>query len=492
MPRLVISGLGGGSGKSLLAVGLAATWRQQGVRVAPFKKGPDYIDAAWLTRAAEQPCHNLDAFLVDEAELLRCFVEHACSAELAVIEGNRGLFDGVDAAGTYSTAALARLLKAPVLLIVDCTKVTRTVAALVKGCQVLDPQSRVVGVVLNRVAGQRQERVIREAILASCGLPVVGAIPKLEESLLPERHLGLLPPTEHADASRAIAAAADVVAAHVDLVAVRQLAEAAELIHAPPGGPAVKQIASPSVCIGVVRDAAFNFYYPENLDLLRRHGAELVEIDALRDPALPTVDALYIGGGFPETQASALSANEGFRRSLRQRIEQGLPVYAECGGLTYLSEAIEVGSQAYPMVGVFGVTFVVEPRPQGHGYVIVEVQRANPFFAVGQVSRGHEFRYSRVKTGRVEPSAFAFRMQRGHGFDGEHDGLCYRNVLACFSHFHALGVPTWAEALVSQARQWRDARRSQNPGMAESASSGLGSDVNSFPAGAVATAAGRC
>lgn len=490
--RLVIGGLAGGSGKSLLALGLIRAWRDQGRQVAPFKKGPDYIDAAWLTSAANRPCHNLDAFLIDEASLLRSFVEHGRSAEVAVIEGNRGLYDGVDSAGTFSTAALAKLLKAPVVLIIDCTKVTRTAAAMVKGCQVLDPAVKLVGVVLNRVASQRQETLIREAISASCHLPVVGAIPRLSESLFPERHLGLLPPSEHADAQRSLAAAAQTIAQHVDLEAVHELAKAAEPIDWPAEQPQPTGAPGPRVRVGVVRDAAFNFYYPENLEQLRQCGAELVEIAALSDCQLPMVDALYIGGGFPETQAAALAANQGLRRALREQIEQGLPVFAECGGLTYLSEAIEVSGQAYPMVGVFPVTFCVGPRPQGHGYVVVEVQRPNPFFAVGQVCRGHEFRYSCVKASRIDPAGFAFRMQRGHGFDGRHDGLCYKNVLACFGHFHALSVPQWAQALVARACEHGQARQSLGGGNPQSHLSAVQQNWNSFRDQRPLTSASRC
>jgi cobyrinic acid a,c-diamide synthase len=467
VPRVVIAGLRGGSGKTVISTGIAAAWRKKSFRVIPFKKGPDYIDAAWLSEAAGQPCRNLDLFLVKKDVLIRSFRTAANSADVAVIEGNRGLYDGMDSEGAYSTAELAKLLKTPVILAVDCTKSTRTVAALVLGCQKLDPDVPIRGVILNRIAGGRHESVLREAVEKTCGLPVLGALPKIRKRLFPERHLGLVPPPEHDAVSRAIEEIAAIVEENLNLEAVWNLAcEAPEL----EGGGKLSLSKPGSVPartrIGIFRDAVFQFYYPENLEALEAEGGELIEISPLDEAGLPDVDALYIGGGFPETLAERLSSNESFRNSLYRMIEKGLPVYAECGGAVYLGEKLVVHGKEYPMTGVFPVTFGFAPKPQGHGYTVLETVKENPFFSVGESIRGHEFHYTYVKGAARGDVDFAFRVRRGHGFDGEQDGLHRRNVLACYTHIHALGVESWATSLIREAVRFKD-RFSGKSGLAK-------------------------
>jgi len=459
-PRVMICGLRGSTGKTLVALGLISAWQARGVSVAPFKKGPDYIDAAWHSRAGSRPCRNLDSYLMTEEAIRRSVGQHGRTADLALIEGNHGLFDGVGAETTASSAELAKLLQAPVVLLVDCTKTTRTAAAMVLGCQHMDPELRLAGVLLNRVATARQERAVRTAIQEVCGLPVLGSIPRLSDLTFPERHLGLLTPAEHPAVAEPIRTARQAMETHVDLGAIQRLAASA-----PPldwTEETQSRLNGGDVRIGVVRDNAFTFYYPENLEMLERLGAEVVEVNALRDPDLPALDALYIGGGYPETHAPALAANASFRRAVRREIEAGLPVIAECGGLIYLGEAIVVDGAAHPMVGVFPVTFELGKRPWGHGYVCLEVERANPFFASGAVLRGHEFRYSFVRDARTEELRLAFRMRRGTGFDGERDGLVYKNVLASFCHFHAAGTREWAGAVIRQARLHAGRRRARS------------------------------
>lgn len=484
-PRVLIAGLRGGGGKTLVSLGVTAAWRRQGYSVAPYKKGPDYIDAAWLSAAAATPCRNLDLFFMSPQVVLRSFSGSFGQADVAVIEGNRGLYDGMDAEGSTSTAELAKLLSCPVVLTVDCTKATRTIAALVLGCQQLDPQVLIRGVILNRAAGPRHQSVLREAIEQVCGLPVLGAIPRLREELLPERHLGLVPPQEHGERTAAVEWAADVAERYLDLDVLWNVAQAApDLDLASPadlalegdsGGPGQDNAAreapppelrgeahdaqdaeqSETVRIGVFRDEAFQFYYPENLEALAREGAEVFEISPLRDAELPEVDALYIGGGFPETLAEGLAGNESFRDSLRRSIEEGLPVYAECGGAVYLGEKLLYEGKEFPMTGVFPVVFAFQEKPQGHGYTVLETVRNNPFSAVGESLKGHEFHYTYMQADFPEDLEFAFRVRRGHGFDGESDGLCTRNVLASYTHVHALGAEGWAPALVRAALDHR-------------------------------------
>jgi cobyrinic acid a,c-diamide synthase len=383
--------------------------------------------------------------------------------DLAVIEGNRGLFDGMDLEGTYSTAELAKLLRTPVVLVVDATKTTRTLGAVVLGCQRFDPAVDLRGVILNRVAGSRHESLLREVVEHYCKLPVVGAIPRLAEDPFPGRHLGLVPPPEHDAVPRAIQRAACLVAEHLDLEALESIARGAE----PPArgrAPGVSRegrgpAAGGEVRIGVFRDAAFQFYYPENLEALAREGARLVEISPLADRGLPEVDALYMGGGFPETSAAQLAANVEFRRELVSAVEAGLPVYAECGGAVYLGESLVMSGNTYPMAGVLPVRFGFEVRPQGHGYAALEVVGENPFFPLELSLRGHEFHYTRVLDMDEEKLSFAFRVERGQGIDGRREGLCRKNVLASYCHVHALGVESWASSLVRAAASHRQAPR---------------------------------
>jgi cobyrinic acid a,c-diamide synthase len=459
VPRLALSAVRGGSGKTTLAIGIVAAWRKAGRHVSVFKKGPDFIDAGWLGAAAGRNCYNLDPFLMEEESIRDSFGEHTADADAAVIEGNRGLYDGVDEAGTYSTARLAKMLTTPVVLIVDCTKATGTVAAVVLGCRQYDAEVPLKGVILNNVSPGRHESVIRKAIEQSSGLPVVGAVPRLRHGEFPERHMGLTPFHEHPDVEQAIAGARTVADKYLDLGALWTIARNAEQreltgLHRQRGPVAVRR----PVKIGVIQDTAFQFYYPDNLEALEREGATLLRINALEDAALPEIDALYIGGGFPETQAAELAANEGFCRSLRDAAEKGLPVYAECGGLIYLGRRLTVDGRDYPMTSVLPADFVLEKRPQAHGYTVLEVTGENPFFDKGTVLRGHEFHYSRI-VNSAELRESAFSMRRGHGIDDRSDGLIYKNVLATYTHLHALGTPQWAEGLVRMAREYRERTR---------------------------------
>jgi len=464
-PRLVIAALRGGSGKTLLSIGIIAAWKALGKTVAPFKKGPDYIDAGWLSLAAGRPCLNLDTFLIEADLVRRSFLIHTRPGDIALVEGNRGLFDGIDRSGTTSTAELAKLLDAPVVLCLDCTKSTRTMAAAVLGCMHFDPELQLKGVILNRVAGARHEEILRRSIEHHCGLPVLGAVPKLRSADFPERHMGLVPTAEHGRAAAAIAAAARIAREHLETESLLQTASAArpavsasEAARSPaaelfPAGAAPGAAGRPR--IGIVRDAAFQFYYPENIDALAAAGAETLFLSPLEDAPFPELDALYIGGGFPETQAERLSANVGFREKLKTLVEAGLPVYAECGGLMYLGRALVLGENTYPMAGVLPVVFGFSQRPQGHGYTVLRVERRNPFYPVGAELRGHEFHYSRILKWEGAARDLVFSLKKGTGIVGRKDGLCYKNVLAAYTHIHALGTPEWAPALVRSAGSYR-------------------------------------
>ena len=455
-PRIIISALRGGSGKTIFSLGLIALWKKEGRKIAAFKKGPDFIDAGWLSFASGSDCRNLDPFLMEPGQILKSYKLHSEGAVLSVIEGNRGLYDGLDLEGRCSTAELGKLLKAPVILVVDVTMATRTVAAVVKGCQVFDPDLLLEGVILNRVAGSRQEDLVRKAIERYCGVKVVGSVPKLKDNPFPERHMGLVPYHEREHSERAVSWAKAVAKKYIETEEIGAIARRAPDLGNEDCNRAIRRkqaakIDAPGVRIGFVRDKSFWFYYPENLEQLSEMGAELVEMDALRDAELRAVDALYIGGGFPETQAEALAANESFRTALKEAIQGGLPVYAECGGFMYLGESLMLDGERYPMVGALPVRFVLHDKPQGHGYTILKAVQDSPYYTRGDTVRGHEFHYSEPIITREEGTSMVFRVVRGHGLDGRRDGMVRKNLLATYSHVHAGGRSSWARSLFAAA-----------------------------------------
>lgn len=452
-PRVMVSALRGGSGKTLLSIGLIAEWKRSGKQIAPFKKGPDYIDSGWLAKAAGRPCYNLDTFLIEAELIRRSFIQHSTDSEISVIEGNRGLYDGIDIHGRTSTAELAKLLAVPVLICIDATKTTRTAAAVVSGCGNFDPTVQIRGVVLNRVAGSRHERILRQSIEHFCDVPVLGAIPKLGRENFPERHMGLVPTPEHAQTQNSISAAAEVAKKYLDLDRIETVARQAQDLRTSSFQSLYPEGAVPDSrpTIGIVQDSAFQFYYPENIEALRQAGARLEFISPLKTQTLPDVDGLVIGGGFPETHARQLAENHIFRESLKKRVESGLPVYAECGGLMYLGQELVLEDSIYPMAGVLPIVYGLSQKPQGHGYTQLSVEGDNPYFQRATEIRGHEFHYSTVLEWKGKESDLVFRMNRGKGLVNRRDGVVYKNVLATYTHIHALGTPFWAPGMVRAA-----------------------------------------
>jgi cobyrinic acid a,c-diamide synthase len=449
VPRLCVAGLSGDSGKTVVSLALLTALRLRGQAVSVFKKGPDYIDPAWLTFAAGSTCRNLDTYMVPPEAVYARFVQQAADSDIAVIEGNRGLFDGLDARGTHSTAALARLLCTPVVLVVSAVKATRTIAAQVLGCQKFDPELQIAGVIVNKVAGPRHEEIIRASLAEYCDLPVLGAIPRLEAELIPSRHLGLVTPAEFGPEGDLEARLLQIATEYLDVDRLIEIAAGASSLDVPEV-PSVT-VAPARVRVGYFRDEVFTFYYPENLEALHRLGAELVPVSALANTFLPEIDALYIGGGFPETHADALAGNRQLLNSVREAAGRGLPIYAECGGLIFLSRSLTWEGTRYPMAGVFPHDLAMHARPRGHGYTEVTVDSYNPFFAVGETIRGHEFHYSAL-TDTVTDLTTCMHVERGTGLGGGRDGLVFKNTLACYTHIHADGVATWAKALVERAQ----------------------------------------
>jgi cobyrinic acid a,c-diamide synthase len=459
IPRIVTAALRGGAGKTLVTVGLIAALEHRGRRVATFKKGPDYIDAGWLTLAGSGQCRNLDTFLFTPEDVKDSFLQGSTGKELAIIEGNRGLFDGVDHVGSYSTAEMAKLLKSPVILILDASKMTGTAAALVRGCLALDPELNLKAVILNRTAGIRHEKILTEAIENACPVEVIGCIRKLDLENFPQRHLGLLPVPEHPGALEFVGNAAKVIEGSVDLEKLLCLSGEASRLTLP------EKSSQPwlmergfNVRIGIIRDSAFQFYYPENLKALEDCGAQLVTVNSFSSRELPDVDCVYIGGGFPETHAESLAGNEGFKKSLRLAAERGLPIYAECGGLMFLSRNLRMDEKVFPMCGVFPVDAAMERKPQGLGYISVETVEPNPFYPVGVVITGHEFHYSSLTESHTSDCRYAFKVLRGRGIDGMRDGIVKHNTLGTYLHAHVRGTPMWANSIVRQADEFRRLR----------------------------------
>lgn len=464
---IVIAGLAGGSGKSVISVGLTAALARSGKKVVPFKKGPDYIDAGWLKLAAGNPCYNLDPYLMPEEVIRHSFLTHSAGADIVILEGNRGLYDGVNAEGGYSTAELALTLHMPVLLVVNCTKTTRTVAAMVLGCQKLDERVDIRGVVLNQIGTERHRSIVTQAVEKYTGLPVLGAVPRMKRDIFPMRHLGVTPHQEYEGSGAAMDFLAATMTEHLDLARIEEVMAPVDSSSWASWTPGPASSASDQsqqrLRIGILMDAAFQFYYSENLEALERLGAELILINALTASSLPPLDGLYIGGGFPETSAAELAANSEFRRSIKESACAGLPIYAECGGLIYLGESIVLAGKEYPLAGVFPIRFGMSHRPQAHGYSVFEVEGENPFYPAGTEIKGHEFRYSTILDWQGQPEQLALKMKRGQGFMAGRDGLTMNNVLALYTHIHADGTPQWAKGFMERCRRQKKAGNCSSP-----------------------------
>jgi cobyrinic acid a,c-diamide synthase len=449
-PSVTIAAPQGHSGKTLISLALCAAFNQHGLAVQPFKKGPDYIDPSWLTAAAGRACRNLDAVLMPEETLVASFRRACRGANIAVIEGAMGLYDGFDSGERGSTARVSGLLGSPIIMVVNTARMTQSVAALLSGYQHFQPGVNIAGVILNNVAGSRHEQKLAAAVRQHCGIPVLGSVPRDDSLFITERHLGLVPYRETGKNS-IIDRIQQRLEGRLDLDGILNIARTAAvpsttIIPAP-----VKKRAA--VKIGVIFDKVFTFYYPENLEALEQAGAGLVYIDSLHDREPPDIDGLYIGGGFPEMFLPELEANTSLRHRIARLIEDYLPVYAECAGLMYLCRSIKWRDRTSEMVGLIPAEVEIHPRPQAHGYAEVEVTGKNPLFPIGRRFWGHEFHHSAlVASGDFQ---FAYRLRRGKGIEHGRDGIVYKNVLAVYTHLHALGVPDWAEALVGLAKQHR-------------------------------------
>jgi cobyrinic acid a,c-diamide synthase len=454
MSRLLISAAHKSSGKTTITLGLCAALAGRGLAVQPFKKGPDYIDPMWLGQASGRPCHNLDFYCMTAEEILSTVGQYSKDADLALIEGNKGLYDGLDLDGSNSNAALARLIRSPVVLVLDARGMTRGIAPLILGYQAFDPGTQIAGVILNQLGGLRHESKLRAVIEHYTDVPVIGGVHRHQELEIIERHLGLIPSNEEGAAGERIRQISRVVREEVDLDALLSVADCPPLQYEPLSP--VPATAGDRVRIAIARDRAFGFYYPDDLIALEQAGAELIGIDLLNDTTLPGVDGLFIGGGFPETRMEALSANVNMRGGIRKAIESGLPAYAECGGLMYLCRSLRWEEQRHEMAGVIPADCIMHERPQGRGYVRLRETSAMPWGEPGPVGEiaAHEFHYSALEN-IAGPISYAYEVIRGTGVDGRHDGIVINNLLASYTHMRDTRQHRWARRFVDFVRRCR-------------------------------------
>ncbi len=451
MASLFLSAAHKSSGKTTLSIGLCAALVERGIDVQPFKKGPDYIDPIWLGMAAGKPCYNLDFFVAGRQEAIDDYCYRGRTAELCLIEGNKGLHDGLDLDGSNSNAALAKSLGSPVIMVVDARGTMRGIAPLLIGYQVFDNQVNIAGVIANMTGGKRHEAKLRAAVEEYTDIPFLGALENDPSIGLSERHLGLIPSYEEPDSAHKIAQIARAVGSNIDLDKLITTARQAKPVKAATL-PLQHKAEYKGLRIGIARDRAFGFYYPGDLETFRQLGAELVAFDTTRDKTLPPIDGLFIGGGFPERHAAALSANLALRESIRHAIEAGLPSYAECGGLMYLSKDLVWNGESHPMVGVLDASAIMSEKPQGRGYVkLQEKESMHPWAMLvqsqsrdGKCLHAHEFHYSALQ-GLPASSTFAYQVLRGKGIHQQRDGLVYKNLLASYTHLRNTSANPWVK-----------------------------------------------
>lgn len=452
IPRVVIAGTQSGVGKTTLVAGLLGALRAQGVKVQSFKVGPDYIDPGFHKLASGRDSYNLDTWLVGPEKLVPFFAHQMEGADLAVIEGVMGLYDG-GKKGISSTAEIAKMLKAPVVLVIDTRSMGESAAALALGFKSYDSEVDFRGVLLNRLGSDNHERMIVEA-LERLAIPIIGCIHRDDRMQSPERHLGLTPVTE-IDPSKALHVIQGVIEESVDLEAFKEVAESAPVLSFEEEEVGAKEKAAR---IGVAYDEAFSFYYPASLAALEKAGADIIYFSPLRDPQIPEVDALLFGGGFPEMFLTDLEQNEMMKESIRSASKTGMPIYAECGGLMYLCESItDFDGNAHQTVGLVPAVTVMQQKLQRVGYVTATMQRDTILGVDGEELRGHEFHFSTMEP-TVEEFPWAFSFVGGRMPKAHLGGYAKDNILASYLHLNFAGSESAATHFVKCAANYKKER----------------------------------
>lgn len=448
-PRIVLAGVSSGVGKTTIVTGLTALLHARGLTVQPFKVGPDYIDPGFHAKAAERDSYNLDTWLSPEERLAANFALLSEGADISLIEGVMGLYDG-GGKGVSSTAQIAKLLHAPVVLIINCQSIGTSAAAIAMGYKMYDPDVHFAGVILNKLGSDKHEAMIREA-MADAGIPVLGALHRDMELKTPERHLGLTPVTE-IETTELIGHMREDAGRWLDVDALLNAAEGApDLVCGEDREAKYKA----SVRIGVARDEAFTFYYPTSLAALSARGAELVPFSPMRDETIPDVDGLVFGGGFPEMFLKELSGNASMKASIKKAAEEGMPVYAECGGLMYLCRDI-VGfeEERYAMAGLVPAVCRMQKKLQRVGYVTARVLRKSILAEEGDTIRGHEFHFSTMEPLEAD-FPWAYEMQGIRQKEPHREGYAKGQVIASYLHMNFDGSPRAADAFIRSCENWR-------------------------------------
>ena len=451
MASLFISAAHKSSGKTTVSIGLCAALARRGLHVQSFKKGPDYIDPIWLGMATGRPCYNLDFFTAGKQDTLEDFARRSQSADISIIEGNKGLHDGLDLDGSNSNAALAKSLQSPVILAVDARGTMRGIAPLLIGYQVFDSDVNIAGVIANMTGGSRHESKLRAAVEHYTDIPFLGALGRDSSISLNEQHIGLIPGNEDPDSASKISNIADAVINHIDLDKIIEIANTAPENLLTFSKPANIESYN-GLTIGVAQDQAFGFYYPGDLEAMRATGARIVSINTLTDSELPPINGLFIGGGFPERHAAELEANTKLRNSIKAAIDNGLPTYAECGGLMYLCRKLNWHDKTFNMAGVIAADTTMHEKPCGRGYVKLEENTQSSLWPLSNnptaLIHAHEFHYSCID-GLPKNSEYAYTVKRGSGIDQQNDGLIYKNLLASYSHLRNTRATPWVERFLS-------------------------------------------
>ena len=446
-----MAGTASGVGKTTIASALMGALARRGLRVAPFKAGPDYIDPSYHTRASGEASRNLDSWLLPHSAVVELFVRAAAGKDIAVVEGVMGLYDGRASLGEEgSTAELAKVLGAPVVLVVDAAGAARSVAAVVAGFKSFDPALRLGGVILNGIGSQRHYSLCREAIEGDTGTAVMGYMPRRDDLRLPQRHLGLIPTVEGVAGREFFDRLTHQAEETLDLDRISALVAEPALS---PGAPELfpTQRVSPRVRIALARDRAFSFYYQDSLDLLEAWGAELAPFSPLKDSVLPSgISGVYLGGGFPELYARELGTNRALREAIARAAGGGMPVYAECGGLMYLGRSIkDFEGKEHPMAGVIPVSSRLEGSRLTLGYRTVSALSSGPLLRRGETVRGHEFHWSVLESGSGETNAYRIVGE------GRREGFRTQGVLASYIHLHMGSLPAMARRLVESCLRYR-------------------------------------
>lgn len=449
IPRILLTGTSSRAGKTVISIGLMCALVKRGYRVQPYKIGPDFIDPSFHFFATGRVSRNLDGYMMTPRDMLGTFQRNFQDADIAVIEGTMGLYDSHDAVDEKgSTAEASKILKTPVILIANVERIARTAAAFVLGYKLFDRKVDIRGVILNRLGNPRHAAKARSAVEELAKMRVLGVVPRDARVEIPERHLGLVPAYEKKNIQALFDALAEIVERHVDVDALIEIAKAAPELKEVRENRVFNPEGKFNVTLGVVKDKAFTFYYQDVIDAFAAR-CSISYINALEDSALPEVDALYIGGGFPEVFASRLEKNASLREDIREFCDSGKPVYAECGGLMYLGEKLVTKEGEYEMVGFLPLDTRMQRRFQALGYARRVAVRDNPICRRGDVLVGHEFHYSKVVVkDKVE---YAYETRRGRGVDGVHDGILKKNTLAGYLHLHVLSYPGMIRNFLSHA-----------------------------------------